>query len=382
MKTIMLLGSGELGRELTISLKRLGCFVVACDNYERAPAMQVADHSIVFDMLDAEQLDYHISICKPDLIVPEIEAIATESLLKHSNVVPNARAVDLTMNRDKIRDLAQDQCQLPVLKHDYCDTLDDLQAKYQKMGSPKVVVKPVMSSSGKGQSIVEADDLNALTACWHYAVENMRGDRQRVIIEEFYDFDYEITVLTTRTKRYGTLFSPAIVHRQKNGDFYYSSQSNEVPGQVELKARQMAQTITDQLKGYGLFGVEFFVKDNDVIFSELSPRPHDTGLVTLLTQNLSEFDLHARAILNLPIPSIELLHEGVCMTINGTHDGPYKITGIEEALKIQGTDIHLFQKEKAYKGRRLGIVLAPNQQIAEEALKRISVDPRSDETAG
>lgn len=381
MKTIMLLGSGELGRELTISLKRLGCFVVACDSYERAPAMQVADHSIVFDMLDAEQLNYHISVCKPDLIVPEIEAIATESLLKHNNVVPSSRAVDLTMNRDRIRDVAQDDCNLPVLKHNYCDTLEDLQAKYEKMGSPKVVVKPVMSSSGKGQSIVEADDLVALTSSWHYAVENMRGERERVIIEEFYDFDYEITVLTTRTKRYGTLFSPAIVHRQKNGDFYYSSQSNEVPGQVELKARQMAQTITDELNGYGLFGVEFFVKGNEVIFSELSPRPHDTGLVTLLTQNLSEFDLHARAILNLPIPSIEQLTEGVCMTINAEHDGPYTINGIDEALKIQGTHVHIFGKEKAYKGRRLGIVLAPNEQIAEEALKRISVDPRRDETA-
>ena len=319
MKTIMLLGSGELGRELTISLKRLGCFVVACDSYERAPAMQVADHSIVFDMLDAEQLDYHISICKPDLIVPEIEAIATESLLKYSNVVPNTNAVDLTMNRDKIRDVAQDECELPVLKHDYCDTLEDLQAKYEKMGSPKVVVKPVMSSSGKGQSIVEADDLVALTSSWHYAVENMRGERERVIVEEFYDFDYEITVLTTRTKRYGTLFSPAIIHRQRNGDFYYSSQSNEVDAQIEIKARQMAQTITDKLGGYGLYGVEFFVKGNDVIFSELSPRPHDTGLLTLFTQNLSEFDLHARAILNLPIPSIEQQRDGVCMYPLGLH---------------------------------------------------------------
>ena len=375
MKTIMLLGSGELGRELTISLKRLGCFVVACDSYERAPAMQVADHSIVFDMLDAEQLDYHISICKPDLIVPEIEAIATQSLLRYDRkVVPNADAVDLTMNRDKIRDVAQDECELPVLKHDYCDTLEDLQAKYEKMGSPKVVVKPVMSSSGKGQSIVEADDLVALTSSWHYAVENMRGDRQRVIVEEFYDFDYEITVLTTRTKRYGTLFSPAIIHRQRNGDFYYSSQSNEVDTQVEIKARQMAQTITDKLGGYGLYGVEFFVKDNDVIFSELSPRPHDTGLLTLFTQNLSEFDLHARAILNLPIPSIEQQREGVCMTINAHHEGAYIIKGVDEALKIQGTEVHLFAKDKAYKGRRLGIVLAPTEQIANEALKRITVE--------
>jgi phosphoribosylglycinamide formyltransferase 2 len=375
MKTIMLLGSGELGRELTISLKRLGCFVVACDSYERAPAMQVADHSIVFDMLDAEQLDYHISICKPDLIVPEIEAIATQSLLRYdSKVVPNADAVDLTMNRDKIRDVAQDECELPVLKHDYCDTLEDLQEKYEKMGSPKVVVKPVMSSSGKGQSIVEADDLVALTSSWHYAVENMRGDRQRVIVEEFYDFDYEITVLTTRTKRYGTLFSPAIIHRQRNGDFYYSSQSNEVDAQVEIKARQMAQTITDKLGGYGLYGVEFFVKDNDVIFSELSPRPHDTGLLTLFTQNLSEFDLHARAILNLPIPSIEQQREGVCMTINAHHEGAYIIKGVDEALKIQGTEVHLFAKDKAYKGRRLGIVLAPTEQIANEALKRITVE--------
>ena len=374
MKTIMLLGSGELGRELTISLKRLGCFVVACDSYERAPAMQVADHSIVFDMLDAEQLNYHISICKPDLIVPEIEAIATEALLKHSNVVPNTNAVDLTMNRDKIRDVAEDECELPVLKHDYCDTLEDLLSKYEKMGSPKVVVKPVMSSSGKGQSIVEADDLVALTSSWHYAVENMRGERERVIVEEFYDFDYEITVLTTRTKRYGTLFCPAIIHRQRNGDFYYSSQSNEVDAQIEIKARQMAQTITDKLGGYGLYGVEFFVKGNEVIFSELSPRPHDTGLLTLFTQNLSEFDLHARAMLNLPIPSIEQQRDGVCMTINSPIEGNYKVTGIEEALKIQGTEVHLFCKETAYKGRRLGIVLASTEQIANEALKRITVE--------
>jgi len=376
MKTIMLLGSGELGRELTISLKRLGCFVVACDSYDNAPAMQVADHRIVFDMLDGEALDYHVSICKPDLIVPEIEAIQTDALKKYSNVVPSAKAVELTMNRDKIREFADNECKVPVLQYMFCDDIELLQNVYEgEFESQKVVVKPVMSSSGKGQSVVEADDLVGLTSAWHYAIDNMRGDQPKVIIEQFLDFDYELTILTTRTKRYGTLFSPAIVHRQHNGDFYISSQSDQIPAQVEIKAREIASTVTEKLGGYGLFGVEVFVKDNDVIFSELSPRPHDTGLVTLYTQNHSEFDLHARAILGLPIPSIEQQRPGVCMTINAEFEGRYTYD-ISEALKIAGIEVHMFSKRHAYKGRRLGIVLGPSEEIVTEALTRIKIDQR------
>ena len=376
-KIVMLLGSGELGRELTISLKRLGCHVIACDKYENAPAMQVSDGSLVFDMLDSDKLDYYINIIKPDLVVPEIEAIATDKLKERQKkdnliVVPNADTVHKTMNRDEIRDFV-DQLGVKTAEFAYADSAEGLRNHYDNM-QYKVVVKPIMSSSGKGQSIVEADDHVSLESAWHYAIENMRGDEPRVIIEEFIDFDYELTILTVKTKDQGTLFCPAIVHRQRNGDFYYSEQMLDIPAQVELKARQIAQEVTDALKGYGLFGVEVFVKGNDVIFSELSARPHDTGLVTLLTQNLSEFDLHARAILNLPIPAIESIQQGACMTINAEHDGNYEVKGIEEALQINGVALHLFGKETAYKGRCLGIILAPTEQIAEEALRRITIE--------
>ena len=373
----MLLGSGELGRELTISLKRLGCHVVACDKYDNAPAMQVADDKLVFDMLDADKLDYFINIVKPDLVVPEIEAIATDKLKDRQKkdkltVVPNADTVAKTMNRDQIRDFVDD-LGVRTAEFAYAESSDELREHYDNMNY-KVVVKPIMSSSGKGQSVVEADDHVALESAWHYALENMRGDQPKVIIEEYIDFDYELTILTVKTEDQGTLFCPAILHRQANGDFYYSEQMLDIPAQVELKARQVAQEVTDALKGYGLFGVEVFVKGNDVIFSELSPRPHDTGLVTLLTQNLSEFDLHARAILNLPIPAIESIQQGSCMTINAAFEGSYKVTGVDHALQINGVHVHLFNKDKAYKGRRLGIILAPTEQICEAAHQRITVE--------
>ena len=261
MKKVMLLGSGELGRELTISLKRLGCKVIACDRYENAPAMQVADGSLVFNMLNMEQLRAHIQSVDPDLIVPEIEAINTAVLLDLEgthNIVPSARAVDLTMNRDRIRDRAA-ELGLPTAQYNYAENLQQMLALYDEMAC-KVVVKPVMSSSGKGQSTVAPHNVPAAQQAWHYAVENMRGDRPKVIVEEFIDFDYEITLLTIRQKDMETAYCPVIKHQQIDGDFKISEQGHFDVGALAVKAQNMAKIITDDLGGYGLFGVEFFIR--------------------------------------------------------------------------------------------------------------------------
>ena len=300
---ILLLGSGELGREFVISAKRLGAYVVACDAYDDAPAMQLADAREVFSMLDGEKLREAAEKHRPDYIVPELEAIRTSVLAELEDegftIVPSARAAQLTMNRDAIRDLAAHELGLVTSKYHYAKNLEEVKAAAQHTGFP-CVIKPVMSSSGKGQSTVR--DEAGLEAAWDYAHANMRGDRQRVIVEQFVDFDYEITLLTVR-HRDGVTFCPPIGHRQERGDYQESWQPTPMSDQAIAKAQEMARTVVDDLGGYGLFGVEFFVKGEEVIFSELSPRPHDTGMVTLVSQNLTEFDLHARAVLGLPVPA-------------------------------------------------------------------------------
>lgn len=375
MKKIMLLGAGELGRELTISLKRLGCTVVACDRYENAPAMQVSDRSLVFDMLNEAQLRAHIQAVDPDLVVPEIEAINTQVLLDveaERVIVPSARAVDLTMNRDRIRDRAA-EIGLPTARYGYAENLQQMLDVYHALDS-KVVVKPVMSSSGKGQSTAPANDAAAAQQAWYYAVENMRGDRHKVIVEEFIAFDYEITLLTVRQKSGETLFCPVLRHQQIDGDFKISEQGTFDMGALEGEAQKMAKKITDDLSGYGLFGVEFFIRGQEVIFSELSPRPHDTGLLTLYTQNLSEFDLHARAILHLPISDITALRRGACHTINAEQaSSNYTVNGLAAAEAMANVEAMLFGKPDAYPNRRLGIVFAPNVETAKAARAKITL---------
>ena len=374
---IMLLGSGELGKELTISLKRLGHYVIACDNYNKAPAMQVADERDVFDMLDATLLKQRIEFFKPDYIVPEVEAIRTETLLEAEKngytVVPSARAVNLTMNRDRIRDRAL-ELGLRTAKFEYAENLDELKISAKNIGLP-VVVKPVMSSSGKGQSIYKK--IGNANKCWEYAISNMRGDRQRVIVEEFIEFDYEITLLTIRDKKGYTEFCPPIGHVQERGDYQYSWQPHEMSDSLLKDAKEMAKTITEDLGGAGIFGVEFFVRGDEVIFSELSPRPHDTGMVTLLTQNLSEFDLHARAFLGLPWPNIKLTQpEGAShVVLSKIECENFEIKGVDRALEI-ADDVRVFGKPTTRKNRRMAVVLARNVGVAKTAAEHIKIKER------
>lgn len=382
MTKVMLLGGGELGREIVISLKRLGCRVVVVDSYDGAPAMQVADLFEVADMLDYDHLMEVIRVHDPDYIVPEIEAINTEALLicqdNGYDVVPSARAVDLTMNRDRIRDRAA-ELGIRTAKFDYAESEEQLVEIYNQFQS-KVVVKPVMSSSGKGQTVVDVDDEISIRSAWHQAMERMRGDRPRVIIEEFIDFDYEITLLTVQQNEQ-VMFCNPIVHFQKNGDYQWSEQDDFADNpSVVIKARQIAKQITSDLTGNGIFGVEFFVtKDGEVIFSELSPRPHDTGMVTMYTQDLSQFDLHARAFLNLPIPQIVQIRGGASHVVcaDAAYDN-YNVEGVQDALSICGTDVRVFNKPMTYKNRRMAVVLAPTVQIAQQAASRISIVPSED----
>jgi phosphoribosylglycinamide formyltransferase 2 len=376
MKKILLLGSGELGKEFVISAKRLGCHVIACDSYAGAPAMQVADESEVFSMLDEAALRAAIAQHQPDLIVPEIEAIRTEVLLdvekQGFEVIPSARAANLTMNRDRIRDVAVG-LGVRTAQFSYADSAAELLTKANEIGFP-VVIKPVMSSSGKGQSVAKtAADLQA---SWDYACAGMRGDRQKVIIEEFIHFEFEITLLTVRQRNGQTLFCPPIGHVQERGDYQYSWQPQGMtPTQIQA-AQDMADKVTTDLGGAGLFGVEFFVTKDEVIFSELSPRPHDTGMVTLISQNLSEFDLHARAILGLPIPRIDCV-EGASAVVLADKDGTHPtFTGVAEALSEPGVDVRIFGKPTTRPYRRMAVALAqgPNAlQRAREAAAKISV---------
>jgi phosphoribosylglycinamide formyltransferase 2 len=367
MKKILLLGSGELGKEFVISLKRLGCYVVACDSYADAPAMQVADEFCVFSMLDEVPLRDAIQKHQPDLIVPEIEAIRTEVLLEVEKegfeVIPSARATNLTMNRDRIRDLASD-IGVRTAKYSYAESVEELQANAEEIGFP-VVIKPVMSSSGKGQSV--AKDATDIQVSWEYACAGMRGDRKKVIVEEFINFDFEITLLTIRQRNGATLYCDPIGHVQERGDYQYSWQPQAMKPDSLKSAQDMADKVTSDLGGVGLFGVEFFVTKNEVIFSELSPRPHDTGMVTLISQNLSEFDLHARAILGLPIPLIESI-EGASAVVLATKDGENPTySGVEDALSEPGIDVRIFGKPTTRPYRRMAVALAKNQNALERA---------------
>jgi phosphoribosylglycinamide formyltransferase 2 len=367
MKKILLLGSGELGKEFTISAKRLGCHVVACDSYAGAPAMQVADQSCVFSMLDEKALRAVIAEHKPDLIVPEIEAIRTEVLLEVEKqgfeVIPSARAANLTMNRDRIRDVAVG-LGVRTAKFSYAESADALRQQANAIGFP-VVIKPVMSSSGKGQSVAktEAD----IQASWDYACQGMRGDRQKVIVEEFIHFEFEITLLTIRQRNGKTIFCQPIGHVQERGDYQYSWQPQAMKPAYLKAAEEMAEKVTSDLGGAGLFGVEFFVTQDEVIFSELSPRPHDTGMVTLISQNLSEFDLHARAILGLPIPQIDTI-EGASAVVLASKEGVApSYTGVAEAMREPGTDIRIFGKPTTRPYRRMAVALAKGPNALERA---------------
>ena len=357
--TILLLGSGELGREFVISAKRLGAYVVACDAYDNAPAMQVSDAREVFSMLDAEALRRAVETRRPDYIVPEIEAIRTEVLAELEQegftVVPSARAAQLTMNRDAIRDLAAHDLGLTTSAYRYAKNLEEVRAAAAHTGFP-CVVKPVMSSSGKGQTTVR--DEAGLEAAWDYAVANMRGDRSRVIVEQFVAFDYEITLLTVRHKG-GVTFCPPIGHRQERGDYQESWQPIAMSDAALASAQDMARTIVDDLGGYGLFGVEFFAKGEEVIFSELSPRPHDTGMVTLVSQNLTEFDLHARAVLGLPVPAeLRARPAASAVILAERNSESLSYEGLAEALAEPGTDLRIFAKPTSRPYRRMGVALA------------------------
>ncbi|MEQ1510882.1 MAG: formate-dependent phosphoribosylglycinamide formyltransferase [Sphingopyxis sp.] len=372
--TILLLGSGELGREFTISAKRLGARVIACDAYAGAPAMQVADGCEVFSMLDGGALRAAILRHRPDLIVPEIEAIRTEVLVEVEaegfTVVPSARAVALTMNRDAIRDVAARELGVRTSRYAYAESLAEAEAAGADIGYP-CVVKPVMSSSGKGQSVVR--DAADMAAAWDYAVGAMRGDRVRLIVEEFIAFDYEITLLTVRHRGADgapcVSFCPAIGHRQERGDYQESWQPTPMKPEHIAAAQDMARRVVDNLGGYGLFGVEFFVAGDAVIFSELSPRPHDTGMVTLISQHLSEFDLHARAIMGLPIPPISMSAPAAAsaVVLSDRDASDFAFRGLAEALALGSlsggdeasrVDVRIFGKPVTRPYRRMAVALA------------------------
>ena len=360
-KKILLLGSGELGKELVIALKRLGQTVIAADSYAGAPAMQVADDFEVLDMLNAGALDAVVAKHQPDVIVPEIEAIRTERFYsyeeQHMQVVPSARAANFTMNRKLIRDLANKELGLQTARYLYATSFEEFTEAVNSIGLP-CVVKPLMSSSGKGQSVLKT--LADQQQVWDYAINNQRGDIKEVIIEEFIAFETEITLLTVTQKDGPTLFCPPIGHRQERGDYQESWQPAAISETALAHASDMAAKVTAALTGAGIWGVEFFLTKNGVYFSELSPRPHDTGMVTLAgTQNLSQFELHARTILGLPIPFITLERAGASAVIlaDKTSDD-FSITGLEKALEPANTDVRIFGKPSTRPYRRMGVALA------------------------
>jgi phosphoribosylglycinamide formyltransferase 2 len=363
---VLFCGSGELGKEVVIELQRLGVEVIAVDRYANAPAMQVAHRSHVIDMLDGDALRYVIESEKPHLIVPEIEAIATPELVKLEQegyrVIPTARAVNLTMNREGIRRLAAEELGLATSSYRFAETRDDYLAAVEEIGLP-LVVKPVMSSSGKGQSTVKTDE--DIEAAWDYAQSGGRAGKGRVIVEGFVDFDYEITLLTVR-HRDGISFCDPIGHRQEDGDYRESWQPQPMSNAALARSREIAESVVDNLGGYGLYGVELFVKGDQVWFSEVSPRPHDTGLVTLVSQDLSEFALHARAILGLPIPVIRQLGPSASAVILPEGDSSDVVyTGLEKALAEPEVYLRLFGKPELKGKRRMGVTLAKGDTIEE-----------------
>jgi phosphoribosylglycinamide formyltransferase 2 len=361
MKKILLLGSGELGKEFVIACKRLGEYVIAVDSYNNAPAQQVADEREVINMLDGDALDVIVIKHKPDIIVPEIEAIRTERFYEYEKwniqVVPSARAANFTMNRKAIRDLAAIELGVKTAKYAYATSLEELKRAVAEIGIP-CVIKPLMSSSGKGQSTIKSE--SDIEKSWNYSQEAKRGDIAEVIVEEFISFDSEITLLTVTQKNGPTLFCAPIGHRQERGDYQESWQPALISSEHIKEAQEIAKKVTEALTGAGIWGVEFFLSaKNGVYFSELSPRPHDTGMVTLAeTQNLNEFELHARAVLGLPIPEIELLKIGASAVILAPEEmQKFTFEGIEKVLESSQTDIRIFGKQTTRKYRRMGVVL-------------------------
>ena len=361
MKKILLLGSGELGKEFVIACQRLGQYVIAVDSYDNAPAMQVAQKREVINMLDGNQLDALVEKYKPDLIVPEIEAIRTERFYEYENqgyqVVPSAKAANYTMNRKSIRDLAVKDLNIRTATYSYANNLKELYDGVTLCGYP-CVVKPLMSSSGKGQSVIRLE--SDIKKAWNYAIEGSRGDLQEVIVEGFINFDYEITLLTVTQDKGPTLFCPPIGHRQERGDYQESWQPMPMNADRLKEAQEMAQKVTKSLGGAGIWGVEFFVTKQATYFSELSPRPHDTGMVTLAgTQNFNEFELHARAVLGLPIPEVKLLKNGASAVVLA-HDSSTKspkFSGLDQAMNSTNSDIRIFGKPSTRPFRRMAVTL-------------------------
>lgn len=369
-RKVLLLGSGELGKEVALELMRLGVEVVACDRYDNAPAMQVAHRRHVFNMLDGEELRRVIEEEKPDHIIPEVEAIATPVLVELEkegyNVTPTANAAWLTMNREGIRRLAAEDLNIKTSPYRFASSFDEFKDAVEAVGIP-CVVKPIMSSSGHGQSVIKkAEDIEK---SWQIAQEGGRAGAGRVIVEGFIDFDYEITLLTVRNID-GTVFCEPIGHIQVDGDYRYSWQPQPMSDKAIEKAREIAKKVTDALGGYGIFGVELFIKDDEVIFSEVSPRPHDTGMVTMISQDKSEFALHARALLGLPIPEIRFYGPSAsrAVVVEGDTD-KIVFSNLEEALSEPGTDMRIFGKPEVHGHRRMGVILATADTVEEAKAK-------------
>lgn len=372
----MLCGSGELGKEVVIELQRYGIEVIACDSYENAPAMQVADRSHVFSMLDSNELRRVIELEKPDLVVPEVEAIATDTLAEiesegKATIIPTARATQLTMNREGIRRMAVEELGCKTSPYAFAATEEDYMAAIEKIGLP-CVVKPIMSSSGKGQSTVKNQD--DVMASWKYAQEGGRAGAGKVIVEGFVEFDYEITLLTIRHVG-GTSFCSPVGHIQVDGDYRESWQPAPMSASALESAQEMAAAVTQNLGGYGLFGVEMFVKNDEVIFSEVSPRPHDTGMVTMISQDLSQFALHARAILGLPITNIKQHGPSAsCALVVEGHSENVRFDNISTALAQPDTQLRLFGKPKVAGKRRMAVALArgPDVEVARATARRVT----------
>ena len=380
-KKALLLGSGELGKEVAIELQRFGVEVVACDKYDNAPAMQIAHRRHVFSMLDADRLREVIEAEKPDFIIPEVEAIATPTLIQLEkegyHVTPTANAAFLTMNREGIRRLAAETLGIQTSKYVFASTEEEFRNAVKEIGIP-CVVKPIMSSSGHGQSVVKSvDDIDN---SWHIAQEGGRAGAGRVIVEAFVDFDYEITLLTVRNIL-GTEFCEPIGHIQIDGDYRYSWQPQAMSPVAKAKAQEIAKKVTDALGGYGIFGVEMFIKGDDVIFSEVSPRPHDTGMVTMISQDLSEFALHARALLGLPIPGIRFYGPSAsrAVVVEGDTD-TINFNNLDKVLEEPGTQMRIFGKPEVKGNRRMAVILAIDESVeaakekAERAYNKLQVE--------
>ena len=374
MKKILLLGSGELGKEFVIACQRLGQYVIAVDSYDHAPAMQVAHEKEIINMLDGNALDALVEKHQPDLIIPEIEAIRTERFYDYEhqgyNVVPSAKAANFTMNRKSIRDLAAKDLNVRTAPYSYAKSLEELKKGVENCGFP-CVIKPLMSSSGKGQSVIKSP--SDITKAWNYAIEGSRGDLQEVIVEGFIDFDYEITLLTVTQKNGPTLFCPPIGHRQEGGDYQESWQPMEMVSDRLKEAQEMAKIVTNALGGAGIWGVEFFITKNATYFSELSPRPHDTGMVTLAgTQNFNEFELHARAVLGFPIPEIKLLKNGASAVVlaNDSSTSQPVFSGLEKAMSSKESDIRIFGKPSTRPNRRMAVILKYGSEAIEKLVSK------------